>query len=47
MNFAAIVTEHSRGLKKYFDGKGFVLEAWSDGKLLFQRAFHKDIRVLN
>ena len=48
MPFAAIVTELTdKTLKELYGNNSFLLEAWADGKLLFQRAFKEEIRVLN
>ena len=48
MPFAAIVTQITdERLKQIYGGNSFLLEAWAGGKLLFQRAFKENIRVLN
>ena len=48
MPFAAIVTEiMDPRLKELYDGNSFLLEAWTRGRLIFQRGFKKNIRVFN
>ena len=48
MPFAAMVVEITDAdLKELYDGNSFLLEAWAKGKLLFQRGFKHEIRVLN
>lgn len=48
MPYAAILIEiKDPKLKELYDGNSFLLEAWVDGKLKYQRGFKKNLRVFN